>query len=406
VGDDAVSIDPDGLRACGGEAATLAGGAESVRQRVGEIILAGDLYGVGAPLVELAELAEELDLLAVLCDERATAIEHAGTGWVSPFEGLETSLNDGRGSDGMTTGFALETLRVHRRALDTDGDGEVSEEELDAAASSSDPSVRAAAAWLTGERDPYSAAATSGQLPGGIFGGPLAAAGLPDVEEQLEAVNARSPAELEAIVAEWAVDTVDTQHGVAYQVAARSTPLGPSVGLGAALLGESGPTTMVLEADQVAIPDLDDDWLAALGDLAPEGTAAMVLVYREEEVDFAYTVDPIPPLPEAVDNVVWAGSGGLAGAAALGSSLAARLNPVGIGASIAVGGYQFLDWVLPDAEPREDTTAIFDVEYRDAEGNLLEVETNMAVMRNEVTGPLFGGPAIVVLPFTPPDEED
>ena len=404
MGDDAVSIDPDGLRTLGDEAATLAGGAESVRLRVGEIVLAGDLFGIGAPLVELAELAEELDLLAVLCEERAAAIENAGTGWLSPFAGLEASLNDGRGSDGMTNGFALETLRVHRRALDTDDDGEVSEEELVAAASSSDPSVRAAASWFTGDRDPYGAAATAGQLPGGVFGGVLAPLGHPDIEEQLETINARSPAELEVIVTGWTVDTVDGQRGVAYTVTAQSVPLDPSIALGAGLFADPGPTTLVVEPQQIAVPDLDGDWLAALGDLAPEGTAAMVLVYREEEVNFAYTVDPIPPLPEAVDNVVWAGSGGLAGVAALGSSLAARLNPIGVGASIAVGAYQFVDWVTPDAEPRQDTTAIFDVEYRDAEGNLLEIETNMAVLREEVSGPLFAGPAIVVLPYTAPKD--
>ena len=129
---DGVGIDPEGMRALGVAAGGLAGIAESARGPVLDIVVAGDLASdVGS---QLALLAEELELLAALCAERAAAIEDAGTGWVSPLADLEGSLNDGWGSDGTTTPFALETLRLKREKLDTDGDGAVSADGLAAAA--------------------------------------------------------------------------------------------------------------------------------------------------------------------------------------------------------------------------------------------------------------------------------
>ncbi len=166
-----------------------------------------------------------------------------------------------------------------------------------------------------------------------------------------------------------------------------------------------GARVETLETRQLAVPDLDDAWVSSLVDLAPDGTAAMVLVYTEEEVDFAYTVDPVPDPPDWMSPTAFLTETGIASAAAAGSSLAARLNPVGVGASIAVGTYEVVDWLAPDAEPREDTTAVFDVEYHDADGNVLSVERNMAVLRDEVSEPLFGGSAVIVLPVEVPVDD-
>lgn len=397
-----VGIDPARLRELGTAAGELAAAAESVRAQVLDILVTGDLASLLGP--SLAELAEEMDLLTRLSAQRAAAIEEAGTGWVSPLAGqlLERSLNDGRGSDGMTSGFALETLRVHRGDVDTDGDGSVSEAEVTAAVAATGPSVRAAAAWLAGHVDEHAAVASDGQSPRpSMLGGPLAR---PSVEERAAAVNALGPADVDGLVTEWTAATVAGAGAAAFSILSRSVPLDDPYDVTDMLLGTPGPTTTVIEPRRVAVPDLDGPWLASLGDLAPTGTAAIVLHYREEEVDFAYTVDPVPDLPQAVDSLVWAGDSALLAGVGLGKSLAVKLSPIGIGASLGVGAYEFVDWVAPDAESRQDTTAIFDVEYRDPSGNVLDVQTRMAVQRSEVTGPMFGGPAVVVLPHRPKEE--
>lgn len=396
---DAVGIDPEGLRVLGTAAGGLSETAETVRQRVLDILVAGDLVSVvGSPL---ALLAEELDLLATLCAERAAAIEDAGTGWVSPLAQLEGALTDGWGSDGMTTPFALETLRIKREELDTDGNGSVSEDELAAAADSADPSVRAAAAWLQQPAGQYAAVTSEGQWPSPLYVGP---AGRLPIDGQLAVVNANGTDDVDGLVTGWVTGAIAAGRRQSYSLPVRVEPLGSSPDP-LDVFFPHGPATAVVEPRPVPTPDLDGAWLSSLGDLAPAGTAAMVLVYRREEVDHAYTVDPVPDLPGAVPQLTWAGAGGVWGAAKLGSSVAARLNPITATVSAAVSAYEFVNWLAPDEEPRQDTTAVFDVEYRDAEGTVIDVYTNMAVQRTAVTGPVFGGPAIIVLPHRPPETD-
>ena len=210
---------------------------------------------------------------------------------------------------------------------------------------------------------------------------------------------------MDGLIAGWVVASVGAGRSQAYSLPVRVRPLGSGPPDPLDVFFPHGPATAVLEPRPVPTPDLDRPWLASLGDLAPAGTAAMVLVYGGEEIDDAYTVDPVPPLPEWMT----AGSGGVAmsvaGAKAAGSAVAARLHPVTAVVAGAATVYGVVEWLAPDAEQRQDTTAIFDVEYRDASGTVLDVQTNMAVLRDEVNGPLVGGPAIVVLPNRPPEED-
>jgi len=416
VSGDMVGADPELLRALGRTAGALGEKAESVRDAALAITDAGVLDpAVGAPL---ATLADEALLLARLAEERADALEAAASGLVlgsgvvagpalapaggsAALDALTAALDDGAGSTGMTALLAIETLRLQRAQLDADGDGAIDADQLAAAGGSSDPSVRAAAAFLQGVPDASAAVATAGA---GVAGGlpPFAPPAMP-LDGQLAAVNELAPAELESVITGWAVAAAGRGLSGAHTVRVRRREISTTDALDELIV--DGPVTESLVVRPVAVPDLDDDWLAALADLAPAGTAAMVLVYRREEVHGEYTVDPVPPLPEPVGNIAWAGGTALAGAAALGSGAAAALNPIGVGAGIAVGLYSFVDWLAPDDERRRDTSAIFDVEYRDARGTVLDVGHNMAVLRHEVSGPLFGGPAVIVLPCTPPDDD-
>ena len=394
MSDGFTGIDPDLMRDLGAAAGDLATTAENVRTDVLAILTSGQLSSDVGSL--LATIADEAAVLSALCAERAPSVVLAATeGWGVTFDRLTYLLNDESGSSGMSSTSALETLRQHRDELDTDDDGEVSEDELLAAAESADPNVRAAAAFLTGELDENTPARTEGQSS--VFIGPV----MPSTEDQLEIVNSYSPDELDAQKAEWVAATLASGMGAAYTVAVRSNELDTTDFADELIV--DGARVETLDTRQVPVPDLDDAWVSALVERAPEGTAAMVLVYTEEDANFAYTVDPVPDPPDWMSPTAFLTESGIASAAAAGSSLAARLNPVGAGASIAVGTYEVVDWLAPDAEARQDTTAVFDVEYHDADGNVITIDRNMAVVRNEVSGPLFSGPAVIVLPVEVPD---